>query len=171
MYGVPFASPNLCGFYRGSDFTQDEEYLCVRSFQLAVVSPFAVYNTNGTDMNRLSVFSQRAIANNLEARMALLMYQRTELYKISKYGGALVRPLFTEYPYVKAFTPDMVDTVMYGDSLNVDFVFDPEALQKVVYLPPYSIWLDIFTGDRIAPTVEGGNNVTLEVYPTHPIIL
>ena len=83
MFGVPYASPNICGFYRGTSFTADEENLCVRSFQMAFVTPFAVYNTNGTDINKLSVLSQLAIRYNLEARLALVMYQRTELYKIS----------------------------------------------------------------------------------------
>ena len=54
MFGIPYASPNICGYTRGSTFTTDQEELCIRSFQLAVVSPFAVYNTNGADIYALS---------------------------------------------------------------------------------------------------------------------
>lgn len=54
------------------------------------------------------------------------MYQRAELYKISQVGGALVRPLFAEYPEINLYTPDMVDTVMYGDSVKVDFMLEPK---------------------------------------------
>lgn len=54
MFGMPYTSHNVCGYTRGSAFSAEMESLCVRSFQIAVVSPFAVYNTNGADISSLS---------------------------------------------------------------------------------------------------------------------
>lgn len=71
------------------------------------------------------------------------MYQRSELYKITQIGGALVRPLFTEYPYIPQYTPDLVDTVMYGDALKVDFIFEAGKTGKTVIQP--GSWLDLMT--------------------------
>ena len=60
-------------------------------------------------------------------------------------GGALNRPLFAEFPNEKAFTPDMVDTVMYGDALKVDFLFKAgETPTKNVILPANSLWYDVY---------------------------
>ena len=75
MFGIPFASPNICGYNRAADaFDAPTENLCIRSFQLAVVSPFAVYNTNGAELSALSPSGQLAVKHNLDARMSLLMY-------------------------------------------------------------------------------------------------
>ena len=60
---------------------------------------------------------------------------------------------------------------MYGDSLKVDFTFTPDVADKVVIIPPYSVWLDIFTYELVYPIVDGGNNVTLTASLNHPIIL
>lgn len=118
----------------------------------------------------MSKSGQLAIRNNLEARMSFIMYQRTELYKISNIGGALVRPLFTEYGYMSVFTPDTYDTLLYGDALKVDFAFTPDVADKVVFLPPYSIWLEIFAYERVAPRGTS-NNVTMTIGLNHPIVL
>jgi alpha-glucosidase (family GH31 glycosyl hydrolase) len=73
-----------------------------------------------------------------------LAYQRTYLYKISQVGGALVTPLFVDYIQENIYTPSMVDTVMYGDALKVDFVFDSDKQTKDIILPSGSYWLDVF---------------------------
>ena len=54
MFGVPYASPNICGYdWEGKLSVADEE-LCVRSFQLAFVSPLAIFNTNGPFLQDMS---------------------------------------------------------------------------------------------------------------------
>lgn len=171
MFGIPYASPNVCGYYRDATFTPEQQNLCVRSFQLALVSPFAVYNTNGPDISSLSPELINAVHNNLNARMSLVMYARSELYKISQVGGALVRPLFTEYGHVKEFTPNTYDTVLYGESLKVDFVFSSDIADKTVILPPYSMWLEIFNYEYIFPETSGGNTKLMTTSLNHPIVL
>lgn len=171
MFGIPYASPNVCGYFRSDDFSQgDLENLCVRSFQLAFVTPWAVYNTNATnEISALSEAGRRQVRANLEARLSFVMYTRTELYKIQNIGGALVRPLFAEFANdFGLYTPDMVDTVMYGDYIKVDFMFDPAIANKDVILPPDSMWLSLFDYELIFPE---GTIARLETKLEHPIIL
>jgi hypothetical protein len=46
---------------------------------------------------------------------------RTELYKISKVGGALVRPLIAAFPDDPNIDPSDVSTVMLGCCMKIDF--------------------------------------------------
>ena len=97
------------------------------------------------------------------------MYTRTELYKISNIGGALVRPLFAEYANdIGLYTPDMVDTVMFGDHIKVDFTLEAEVPNKNVILPPNSMWLSLFDYKLIFPTETVA---IMEAKLEHPIIL
>lgn len=68
-----------------------------------------------------------SILNSLKQRMAFLVYQRTELYKIQQKGGALIRPLFTEYPYDKNMNDTWLPTVMYGSAIKVSLVLNPNV--------------------------------------------
>ena len=91
----------------------------------------------------------RAIRYNLEARMSYVIYQRTEMYKNSIAGGALVRPMFAEYPQDPHFNATMVDTVMFGEALKVDFQFDTDDANKDVLFPLFTNWLEVFFQELI----------------------
>jgi alpha-glucosidase (family GH31 glycosyl hydrolase) len=39
MFGIPNVGPNLCGYITGDD----KEQLCLRSFQLNIISPIALF--------------------------------------------------------------------------------------------------------------------------------
>ena len=145
MFGMPLTSHCICGYTRDDTFPSTKE-LCIRSYQLAFVTPLAVYNSDSADLYPYTDDKQvaAAVTSNLKARLALMTYQRTELYKISKRGGALNRPLFSEYPDQSYYTPDMVDTMMYGSALKVDFVYDLGVYTKEVLVPENSYWLSIF---------------------------
>ena len=47
MFGVPYASPNFCGYGWPLVPTVEQEKLCMRSFQISFISPLAVMNTDG----------------------------------------------------------------------------------------------------------------------------
>ena len=100
--------------------------------------------------------------------MSLIMYQRTEMYKNSISGGALVRPMFTEYPQDRDFQPDMVDTMMFGEALKVDFQFKQGESNKDVVFPSNSNWLEVFFHTFIA--VEEQRNVTQFASLNYPMV-
>lgn len=69
----------------------------------------------------------------LSQRLAFTMYKRTQLHKISRLGGALVRPMFTEFShYGNLYTPDMLDAVMLGDAVKVDFILEQGQTAKIL---------------------------------------
>jgi alpha-glucosidase (family GH31 glycosyl hydrolase) len=49
MFGMPITGHNICGFTRDDSFPSTKE-LCVRSYQLAFVTPLAVYNSDAIDL-------------------------------------------------------------------------------------------------------------------------
>lgn len=62
-----------------------------------------------------------------------MIYTRSELYKIQKIGGALVRPINADYPEIGSTYS--YDSVLYGDSLLVEFNFEPNIHNKFIRLP------------------------------------
>ena len=68
---------------------------------------------------------------------------RTELFKISRIGGSLVRPLFADYPLDEKARA-VTDSVMFGSALKVDFAFEKDQKLKKIYFPD-SRWIDLET--------------------------
>ena len=62
--------------------------------------------------------------------MQYLIYMRTELYKIEKNGGSLIRPLISEYSLQVEFAKDNMTSVMFGDHIMVDFSFEQNQTSK-----------------------------------------
>ena len=83
----------------------------------------------------------------------------------------MVRPLIADFPYVKNYTGDTVDTVMYGDAIKVDFVYDADVATKEVILPQYSLWINLINFDLVAPTTQGGTTVLVTASLNYPIML
>lgn len=110
-----------------------------------MISPFAVFQNNGTALTEHPFSFENVkdkIASILNQRMSFLMYMRTNLYQISQDGGALVRPLIADYPE-KNFSSKNVDSVLFGNSIKVDLVFEQEDDTKDVLL--FDSWLDLRT--------------------------
>lgn len=52
--------------------------------------------------------------------------------------------MFAEFShYGNLYTPDMVDAVMYGDAVKVDFLLEPKQVDKTLIQP--GNWLDLTT--------------------------
>jgi len=171
MFGMPITGHNVCGYQRDDTQAETRE-LCVRSYQLALVTPLAVYNSDSKNLVPYPDDKETAtyVASNLKARLSLLTYQRTELYKISKMGGALNRPVFAEFPDSTFFSPDDVDTMMYGDAIKVDFVFQSGTTTKTVNLPENSYWFNLFDFTLVYPR-QGDHQVELPAPLSTPIAL
>lgn len=68
---------------------------------------------------------------------------RTELYKVQKYGGTLLRPLFAEYPTDDSIDPNDLSTLMFGSAIKVDFNFNKSPTKKIYF--PETKWVDLNT--------------------------
>ena len=155
-YGVPNVGPSLCGY---SPETTDEE-LCARYFQLAVVSPLAIM-TNGLDNLDFQPFNFTAkgrdsIINSLYQRLRFMIQMRSELYRVSRKGGALLSPMFTQFGYTEwVQAPQDLQSVMFGSSIKVDLVFSQFTNEKEVRFQPGTKWVNLNTMEIISiPPVQ-----------------
>lgn len=141
MFGIPYVSPDLCNM---EEVNFDAE-LCARSFQLSVVSPIAIK----ADISK-SLFDDTtkvltsSIATSLKIRNMLLVYQRTELYKLQENGGALLRPFFTDYPHDRELLQSNLTSFMYGPAIKVDFATQKDQKTISAYFPENN-WLNLNT--------------------------
>lgn len=67
---------------------------------------------------------------------------RTELYKISKTGGALIRPLIAEFPSDPLVSASDVSSFMFGCCLKIDLQIQQFKTSKISYFPG-SNWLSL----------------------------
>jgi alpha-D-xyloside xylohydrolase len=97
MFGIPNVGTNLCGYY-----DTDDQELCARYFEIAIVSPLAVFNkANSTIPSKPFGLDEEYMSiaySALQQRLSLMIYMRTNLYLIQKFGGALVKPLIAVFP-------------------------------------------------------------------------
>lgn len=65
----------------------------------------------------------------------------------------------------------MVDTVMYGDAIKVDFYFKGgDTPTKNVILPANSFWFDVYNNKIVTPE-PGTSTVSMTAEMNHPIVL
>ena len=92
----------------------------------------------------MSEASLESIRNATIQRMSMMIYMRTELYKISKVGGSLIRPIIADYPGDPSVDPSDTSSVMFGDHIRAEFQLSKGKMNKITYFP-YDEWLDLKT--------------------------
>jgi alpha-glucosidase (family GH31 glycosyl hydrolase) len=71
-----------------------------------------------------------------------LMYQREQLKKIETSGGALIRPLFTEFESINRENDSSIDmgSVMFGDSILASYQLYDIDTNRTITLPKEANW-------------------------------
>ena len=71
-----------------------------------------------------------------------LMYQREQLKKIETSGGALIRPLFTEFESINRENDSSIDmgSVMFGDSILATYQLYDIDTNRTITLPKEANW-------------------------------
>ena len=140
MFGIPYVTPNICGFNTYNSAATPNA--CLKTFQLAFISPLAVaYNDHDpltTQIINGNLLLGEQVSSLLYQRLNYITYTRSELYKISKSGGALVRPIFADFSEAGY----SYDKVLYGDALLVAFNFQSTQQMKNIILPNTD-WLNL----------------------------
>lgn len=120
IYSIPFVGSSLCGY---NPNVTDQE-LCVRYFQLAVISPLAIIDTIDEDFlpYTFGENTKSGVLSALQQRFRFMTYMRSKLYDTTLFGGSTYTPLFA----IPTFTQEVVNaddlsTVFWGDSIKVDF--------------------------------------------------
>lgn len=178
LYGVGNTMVDSCG----SLGKMDQE-LCARWMQLAAFMPMVrnFYNETywdaetktrlNTDPSELSAFTDFdfsfAYNSAISNRLPFLRYIYSQLYYAYRYGAAVVKPLFYDYPEddnafdqsnYKAF-----DTYMLGDSIKVSPVLDQGVKDGDKYKAyfPAGKWYDLNNYTNVVDTTKGGAMVDL----------
>jgi alpha-glucosidase len=81
----------------------------------------------------------------IEFRCQLIPYLYTMLYRGTKYGTPIIKPLVYEYPHDRNVYEQSFD-FMCGDALLVSSVVEPNAAIKRTYLPKSETWYEFHTG-------------------------
>jgi alpha-glucosidase (family GH31 glycosyl hydrolase) len=70
------------------------------------------------------------------------MYQREQLKKIETSGGALIRPLFTEFESINRQNDSSIDmgSVMFGDSILASYQLYDIDTNRTITLPKEANW-------------------------------
>jgi alpha-glucosidase (family GH31 glycosyl hydrolase) len=93
---------------------------------------------------------------------------RTQLSLIGEKGGALLRPLYVDYPTDEHLASLVGESVMFGEHVLVHFAMKPELTTKTVYFPGYE-WLDLETFTVFNQEAEIDNIQTINISVTSQV--
>lgn len=146
MFGIPNTGAKLCNTNKADPTV---EKLCARYFSLALISPLAFYSDRNNQSSEGQVFNfsdstvKQTIADVMATRQNLMLYQREQLKRIEIFGGALIKPAFTEFESLNKENEGDLDysTVTYGDSIIASYQFQDDNTFKTVVLPKEANWV------------------------------
>ncbi|MBA3471572.1 MAG: DUF5110 domain-containing protein [Herpetosiphonaceae bacterium] len=146
LSGVPFVGTDIGGFFDNADGE-----LFARWMQFGALMPFCRgHSHTETNSHEPWSFGPRVEAicrEYLQLRYRLLPYLYTLFWESSLQGGAILRPLFYEFPDDPA-TYHIHDQVLLGRSLLAAPVYRPGKEHRQVYLPAGE-WYDWWTEEVI----------------------
>ncbi|KAI1711649.1 glycosyl hydrolases family 31 domain-containing protein [Ditylenchus destructor] len=140
IFGIPYVGSDVCGFNGLSN-----EELCLRWQQLGAFHSF-YRNHNSDDQPDQDPAVWPSVANATKVanlfRYQHLPYLYTLHFRVSLYGGSVVRPVFFEFPLdFQAHT--LSHQFMWGSSIMVVPVTSPNVDYVHGYLPNSADWYSI----------------------------
>lgn len=158
-YGIPFIGSDVAGFARNTD-----EELALRWHQLgAMIYPF--YRNHNVEVAlSQEPFRWDSVANATRKvnykRLELLPYYYTVLARASQNGTPAIRTLWHEWPSMFKETQSTQSQLMFGSSLLVTPVLEPNASTVKGFFPSAGgKWRSVY--DYEALDVEENKNVTI----------
>jgi alpha-D-xyloside xylohydrolase len=149
--GLPYWTTDIGGFFRpGTSQYTDEKYheLLIRWYQWGAFNPiFRVHGYQSeTEPWKYGQLVEEDMRKMLNLRYRLLPYIYSQAWQITKKGSTMMRPL------VMDFNEDTVAfkrqfEYMFGKSLLVAPVTEPNINEWEVYLPKSVDWFDFWTGE------------------------
>jgi alpha-D-xyloside xylohydrolase len=161
MSGLPYWTTDGGGFFRPKDQYTNEAYheLLIRWFQYAAFCPiFRVHGwiSNAEIWNYGPKFLEIATKYD-ELRYHLLPYIYSSAWDVTSKGQTLMRGLPLEFsadPRARTIT----DQFMFGPTLLINPVTTEGAVNRNLYLPAGSDWVDFWTGQRL----KGGQTINTD---------
>jgi alpha-D-xyloside xylohydrolase len=157
--GFPYWTTDIGGFFRpGSSQYTDKKYqeLLTRWFQWGAFNP--IFRIHGYQSETEPwKYGQRVEDNMrimLNLRYRLLPYIYSEAWHITKNGSTLMRPLVMDFNNDQSAL-DQSFEYMFGKTILVAPITEPNVNEWTVYLPKSAAWYDFWTGKRY----EGGQTL------------
>lgn len=169
LSGLPYWTTDIGGFTSGNPNDPAYRELFVRWFQFGTFCPiFRVHGTRTGDQNELWSYgadAQKVLTNFDKLRYELMPYIYSIAWKTTNERYTPMRPLVMDFR-TDTRAQNIGDQFLFGPSILVTPVLEPEATTRHLYLPK-SRWYDFWTGKAI----EGGKSidaaVSIETIPLH----
>jgi len=150
--GLPYWTTDIGGFFRpGNSQYSDEKYheLLIRWFQWGTFNP--VFRIHGyqteTEPWKYGQIVEDNFRKMLNLRYRLLTYIYSEAWQVTKNGSTMMRPLVMDFREdIKAM--EQPCEYMFGKSILVAPVTEPNVNNWNVYLPISTDWYDFWTEKR-----------------------
>ena len=161
MSGLPYWTTDIGGFFRPEDQYTSQKYheLLVRWYEYGAFCPiFRVhgYKSNAEPWN-YGPEVERVFLKYDDLRYRLLPYIYSAAWGVTQRGETLMRALPLEFAGDPG-SREVSDQFLFGSALMVAPVATEGAIQRRVWLPVGSDWIDFWTGQR----TKGGQSVTAE---------
>jgi alpha-D-xyloside xylohydrolase len=161
LSGLPYWTTDIGGFTSGNPNDPAYRELFIRWFQFGTFCPiFRVHGTRTGDQNELWSYgadAQKILTNFDKLRYELMPYIYSIAWKTTNERYTPMRPLVMDFR-TDARAQNIGDQFLFGPSILVNPVLEPDAATRHLYLPK-SRWYDFWTGKSI----EGGKSIDAAV--------
>jgi alpha-D-xyloside xylohydrolase len=161
MSGFPYWTTDIGGFFRPVDQYTSTDYheLLIRWFEFGAFCPiFRIHGYRSeTEMWKYGTDVEKILTQYDELRYRLMPYIYSAAWGVTSRGGTVMQALPFVYPNDLALR-EVDDEFLFGDSLLVSPVTQPNATARSVVLPTGDDWVDFWTGR----TYRGGNTIEAE---------
>ena len=157
--GFPYWTTDIGGFFRpGRSQYTDEKYqdLLTRWYQWGAMSP--IFRMHGYQTETEPWKYGQKVEDNmrkmLNLRYRLLPYIYSQAWQVTKNGSTMMRPLVMDFNGDTAAVNRQYQ-YMFGKSLLIAPITEPNITEWDVYLPKSPGWFDFWTGKRF----NGGQTI------------
>ncbi len=161
MSGFPYWTTDIGGFFRPADQYTSADYheLLIRWFQYGAFCPiFRIHGFHSeTEMWKYGPEVEKVLREYDDLRYRLLPYIYSSAWGVTNRGEIPMRALPYVYP-TDISLRNVSDEFIFGDSLLVNPVTEPQATTRRVVLPAGNNWVDFWTGQE----QQGGRTITAD---------
>jgi len=158
MSGFPYWTTDIGGFFRPSDQYTSEAYheLLIRWFEFGTFCPiFRIHGYQSkTEMWNYGPEVERILTQYDQLRYRLMPYIYSAAWGVTDRGETIIQALPFVYPDDRALR-DVDDEFLFGNSLLISPVTQPNAVRRSVVLPAGNDWVDFWSGK----TYHGGQAI------------
>lgn len=159
--GLPYWTTDIGGFFRSPDQYTNTDYqeLLIRWFQWGVFNP--IFRMHGymskTEPWQYGPAVEDNMRQMMNLRYRLLPYIYSNAWQVTSQGSTMMRPLVMDFSSDKTAVEQEYE-YMFGPSMLVAPVIEPNIKSMGVYLPSNAGWYNFYTNKYFA----GGQSVETE---------